>query len=174
MHGIGSHVAENVLHRHWVASFGCSLHTAAYLWLLSKERLEEADKYIEIKHLLWTLNLLKTDDKEHVIASRWKCDEKTFRKWLYVVLNVISDLGVVSQHLFALRCAALYSYSLYSLLLLLLLLLFFFLSKIDWNCRLDVPSHCNVHVTIDGTDFRIKEQYPFSASWYSQKTLFLV
>jgi hypothetical protein len=30
-------------------------------------------------------------------------------------------------------------------------------------------SHCNVFVTVDGTDFRIQEPSPFSPTWYSHK-----
>ena len=31
------------------------------------------------------------------------------------------------------------------------------------------PSHCAVYITVDGTDFKIKEPTPFSPTWYSQK-----
>jgi hypothetical protein len=42
--------------------------------------------------------------------------------------------------------------------------------KIDWSCRKDHSvSHCNVFVTVDGTDFRINKPTPFSPSWYSHK-----
>jgi hypothetical protein len=42
--------------------------------------------------------------------------------------------------------------------------------KIEWECRKDNPrTHCNVFVTVDGTDFRIQEPSPFSPTWYSHK-----
>ena len=45
----------------------------------------------------------------------------------------------------------------------------FYLLQIKWEYRLVVPQRCRVYVTVDGTDFRIKEPSPFSKSWYSHK-----
>ena len=38
-----------------------------------------------------------------------------------------------------------------------------------WENRCAAASHCGVCITVDGTDFRIKEPSPFSPSWYSHK-----
>ena len=48
------------------------------------------------KHLLWVLNLLKTDSTENRLHGHWKADEKTIRKWVTLFIKVISELGVVS------------------------------------------------------------------------------
>ena len=43
------------------------------------------------------------------------------------------------------------------------------LLQINWENQLLGNSHCAVYITVDGTDFRIKEPSPFSPSWYSHK-----
>ena len=47
--------------------------------------------------------------------------------------------------------------------------LMFFSWQINWNDRHDKAGRCLVYVTIDGTDFPIKEPHPFSRQWYSHK-----
>ena len=42
--------------------------------------------------------------------------------------------------------------------------------QIDWQCRKDgTGSPANVFVSIDGTDFRIREPHPFEPGWFSIK-----
>ena len=65
--------------------------------MYSNQQIHSINAYGEKKHLLWTLNLLKTNATEHEMNGRWKADEKTIRKWVYIVLEVIGDLGVVSD-----------------------------------------------------------------------------
>lgn len=93
IHGFEEHIAAKTLYCRFVAHFGVSPCHCAYIWLLT------SDEMFNIKaekiHLLWTLNLLKTDDTEHCMKGRWGCDEKTFRKWLYLVLDAICDLDLV-------------------------------------------------------------------------------
>lgn len=43
-------------------------------------------------HLLWALHFLVTYDSECVIASRFEVDEKTYRKWLWFMLEGITSL----------------------------------------------------------------------------------
>jgi hypothetical protein len=50
----------------------------------------------EKKHLLWSLNLMKTADTEHCMAGRWRADEKTIRKWTFIFIETLSSLQVVS------------------------------------------------------------------------------
>ena len=49
----------------------------------------------------------------------------------------------------------------------------FLLPQIDWDNRFlsgnGLRRRCEVFVTVDGTDFRIKDPSPFSTSWYSHK-----
>ena len=41
--------------------------------------------------------------------------------------------------------------------------------KISWNHRLKRKKYQNLFVTVDGTDYRIQEPFPFSTTWYSHK-----
>lgn len=49
------------------------------------------------KHLLWMCAFLKSYDSENVYATRFKVDEKTFRKWVWIMLEAVSKLEVVSR-----------------------------------------------------------------------------
>jgi len=81
--------------RRYISHFGVTPRHTAYLWLYCKERVLAVNEYCRKVHLLWLLNLLKTGDTEHEMASRWQVDEKTMRKWTTIFIDVISDLGVV-------------------------------------------------------------------------------
>jgi hypothetical protein len=116
-----------------------------------------------ISALPWTKarSTLKTDDREHVLQSRWGVNEKTIRKWVYVVLEALADLDVVS-----ITCCSLFL----TLLLALTAFWYCFTSlQVQWRFRKAVNSTANVYVTVDGTDFRIQEPRPFSKSWFSHK-----
>ena len=44
------------------------------------------------------------------------------------------------------------------------------MGQVNWSYRKDhATTRSRVYVTVDGTDFRIKEPTPFSSSWYSHK-----
>ena len=53
----------------------------------------------EMKHLLWTLDLLWCDSTENILHTRWVADEKTLRKYIYLFLEALSTLGVVRDPL---------------------------------------------------------------------------
>ena len=95
LHGFEPHVAASTIRRRFVAHFGVSPCHCAWLWLLIEDELFAKDCYADHKHLLWTLNLLKTDDTEMALKGRWQADEKTIRKWIYIVLEAVSDLDLV-------------------------------------------------------------------------------
>ena len=94
--GLEIHLSPRTLIHRFVSHFGVSPRLCAFIWYVAETRLIQEDAFIERKHLLWTLNILKTDDAEHVLKGRWSADEKTIRKWMYVCLNVIARLGLVS------------------------------------------------------------------------------
>ena len=48
-----------------------------------------------IKHLLWALYFLKLYNPEKVSAVACGVDEKTYRKWLWEVLEVLGELDLV-------------------------------------------------------------------------------
>jgi hypothetical protein len=68
------------------------------------------------KHLLWSLHFCKTYDTETVIAAKFGIDEKTYRKWLWFVLNGIESLRPhvvsVNGHHLTVDLQATYSHSL--------------------------------------------------------------
>ena len=44
------------------------------------------------KHLLWALIFLKTYSTESSLAVAIGADEKTLRKWIFIIIYAISDL----------------------------------------------------------------------------------
>ena len=94
--GLELHLCTETLLRRYISHFGISPRHTAFVWYFSVERLQQTNNYIEKVHLLWTLNLLKTDETENVLKGHWGADEKRIRKWLYVCLGVLGNLGVVS------------------------------------------------------------------------------
>jgi hypothetical protein len=98
IHGldVGRASSTTTLLRRFAAHFGVTPRHCAYLWCFVEDIVKNKDIFPEKKHLLWCLNLLKTADTEHCIASRWQADEKTIRKWNNVFLEAISSLQVVS------------------------------------------------------------------------------
>ena len=95
IHGFETNIAVKTIRRRFIAHFGISPIHCASLWHHSNQRLATIDPYVKTVHLLWTLNVLKTDDTEHLLKGRWGADEKTIRKWMYIVLDVVGTLGVV-------------------------------------------------------------------------------
>ena len=98
IHGLDHHrISPNTIYRHFIAAFGVTARHAAWLWVFCECKVLELDQKSNKKHLLWTLNLLKTDDTEHALHGQWKADEKTLRKWTNIFLKALSELGVVSD-----------------------------------------------------------------------------
>jgi hypothetical protein len=87
-------------------------------------------------------------------------DEKTFRKWAWLFVVEISFLEpeVVRNYVFVMGCIISQSYGLSNNL-----------SKIVWEKRRngDIGNDCLV--SVDGTDFEIRQKKPFSKAWYSHK-----
>lgn len=81
--------------RRFVAAFGVSPRHCALVWIYIKDKTNSYDCGRQKIHLLWTLNLLKGDDSEHVLHGRWRKDEKTIRKWTKLFLHVLSNVQVV-------------------------------------------------------------------------------
>ena len=81
--------------RRFVAHFGVAPRHCGLVWLFCHEKAREIDHNVELVHLLWTMNLLKSDDSEHTLHGRWRADEKTIRKYVYVFLEALSSLKVV-------------------------------------------------------------------------------
>jgi hypothetical protein len=88
--------STTTLLRRFAAHFGITPRHCAYLWIFVEDRVKERDLFAEKKHLLWSLDLLKTASTEHCLAGRWRADEKTIRKWTRLFLDVLSSMEVVS------------------------------------------------------------------------------
>ena len=98
---------EEILHRssnrrkrvsleRFSATFGCSLCVAAAVW----NRLDKKDLLPEdmlVKHLLWSLSFLKLYNPERAQAPVCGGDEKTFRKWVWIALEALAELHLVSR-----------------------------------------------------------------------------
>ena len=78
--------------RRFVAHFGVDERICARLWeSTTMQRPESAQP----KHLLFSLLLLKIYRSENVLATMCRVDEKTFRKWAWRFVELISDLKYV-------------------------------------------------------------------------------
>lgn len=89
--------SEDTVLRKYRAHFGITPKVTAILWGLIQENLRN---FFQPKHLLWGLFFLKNYWTENTNVSLWKCDEKTYRKWTWHVIYIISDLPIVSLFLF--------------------------------------------------------------------------
>ena len=69
------------------ALFGVSPRHCALIWSFLCHREPSVDGI----HLLWALNVLKTDPTERVLATRWRADEKTIRNG-YILYWMVSLL----------------------------------------------------------------------------------
>lgn len=76
--------------RCYVAFFGLSPLRVAQLWSLIIET--RSAKSFAPKHLLWGLLLLRSYNREEVLAALVGVMEKTFRKWAWMVIEEISKI----------------------------------------------------------------------------------
>ena len=84
-------------HRRFRGVFGVSPDVCASVWTI----LGTAMPYgATPKHLLWSLFFLKCYATEHVNATVAGTDEKTFRKWAWTFVGLISNLRIVSSLFF--------------------------------------------------------------------------
>ena len=98
---------EEILHRisnrrtrysrdRFAAAFGCSPKVVASLWnRLEKKNLLPDDALC--KHLLWALFFLKLYIVEKAAAPLCGAAEKTFSKWIWIILDALAELDIVSQ-----------------------------------------------------------------------------
>jgi hypothetical protein len=87
--------------RRYKALFGVSAATCSRLWALVKPSLPSS---AGPRHLLWTLYFLKQYGHEEVNVAFCQCDEKTFRKWSWMVVQVLADLELVSESVSVFAC----------------------------------------------------------------------
>jgi len=92
IHGFKLNLSPKTVLQRFISHFGVTPRLCAILWIYCKDRMGDVGQK---KHLLWVLNLLKTDSTEHALHGRWKADEKTIRKWVTLFIQAISELDVV-------------------------------------------------------------------------------
>jgi hypothetical protein len=83
--------SEKLARDRFASSYGTEPLIAAILWEMMMNSNIQYDKPFP-KHLLWALMFLKSYDTEMNIASRLRVDEKTYRKWLWIILPWIATL----------------------------------------------------------------------------------
>jgi len=71
---------------------GVSVGVAAIVWTNIVDRLPQNAR---VCHLIWALYFLKNYSTEITNAAIFNCSEKTFRTWLWPVLEAISGLSTV-------------------------------------------------------------------------------
>jgi hypothetical protein len=92
---IGRSVKSKKLARdRFASSYGTEPLIVAIVWDMMKNSNKNSipDNKPYPKHLLWALMFLKSYDTEMNIASRLRVDEKTYRKWLWIILPWIATL----------------------------------------------------------------------------------
>jgi hypothetical protein len=81
--------------RRFRAAFGVSFGVLLVLWnLLDPEGAESKPAYRR-EHLLWALYFLKTYTTEVISATLFGTSDKTWRKWVTIVVTDISNLQLV-------------------------------------------------------------------------------
>ena len=80
--------------RRFYSLFGLSPTSVADLWKLLPKIPGGKPRY-----LLWGLLFLKLYDTEHVLSSLAGCDEKTFRKWVWIFVRQLAQSRFVSYYL---------------------------------------------------------------------------
>jgi hypothetical protein len=172
---LSTQISEKTKERRFRELFGINAEICAKLWLLCLPLLPESASPV---HLLWALYFLRQYSIEGINASFAKCDEKTFRKWCWIMIGVLASLELVCLHspFVHFKCCTLlvpfglcvgkYVYFIYDVNSSHCLL---DMSQMEWENRYrgDNGSHCLV--SVDGTDFGIYEPSPFSPKWYSHK-----
>jgi len=81
--------------RRFRSTLGCSPSLCSWCWnQLQNDKL--LPRGFQPKHFLWTLMFLKLYCCESVAAVLCGCDEKTFRKWVWIGIKALGNLDLVS------------------------------------------------------------------------------
>lgn len=97
MRNLATTVSEETRVRRFRAFFGTTPIICSMLWSLCVTSFI-AQRVMPV-HLLWALLFLKQYNTEEVNATITGTDEKTFRKWSWLVISILADLdGVVSKN----------------------------------------------------------------------------
>jgi hypothetical protein len=86
-------VGEATRKRRFKKIFGVSASVCAKLWILLAAHLGRDSRPV---HLLWTLFFLKHYSVEEVNSAFAQCNEKTYRKWTWLMVEELAKLELVS------------------------------------------------------------------------------
>lgn len=90
--GHGCRLSKIVGFRRFKAFYGVTPSVCSLIWSLIKS---DTNTEIKPKHLLWGLNFLKQYSVEHLRRTLFKADEKTIRKYTWIVIELLADMNVV-------------------------------------------------------------------------------
>jgi DDE superfamily endonuclease len=145
--------------RKFQALFRLTPAACKVLW----NRLSDENEVIpfQVVHLLYGLHYMATYCTFDNMASRTGKDEKTLRKWTWIVIEFLADQDWVSvrycyNYYFVVRKTETLTSQIFS-------------QQIKWENRLIDDNGSICKVTVDGTDCRIFEPKPFSPKWFSHK-----
>ena len=85
---------EKYNRQEFVAIYGVSVQVCTKIWLAMKsneQNISENDK-LRPYHLLWGLYFLKQYGVSEVMANYFGCADKTFRKWVWIVIDALEEL----------------------------------------------------------------------------------
>ena len=86
-------LSPQVAQDRFIGNFGTMPVIVAVLWRLLKPWVRRQRGYCKPWHLLWTLMFMKTYGTEKHLASFVGADEKTWRKWVWYMLEGIHNLS---------------------------------------------------------------------------------
>lgn len=96
--GIGNAKTKANFNRKFRSCFGASVLVLTIAWnTLEVQKLLPAEGHP--KHLLWMCAFLKTYSSENVYAAWFKVSEKTFRKWVWLFLEAVAKIELVSSNI---------------------------------------------------------------------------
>lgn len=78
--------------RRFKTFYGVSPRICSILWQLIEKIVSET---CEPRHLMWTLSFLKQYHTETANRSNFEADEKTFRKYVWLLTDALAELHVV-------------------------------------------------------------------------------
>ena len=99
-HTAASSSSTTTTNRRFRSAFGINPLICRHVWNL----IANSPKSINVptarpKHLLWALLFLKQYNSTELNAAITGADKKTFRKWTWIFVTLMSDLKVVSRNL---------------------------------------------------------------------------
>jgi hypothetical protein len=86
--------SQKILRKRFVEHFGTDPFVVQLIWMLIYNAIDLKPHQKNPDHLLWAFYFLKGYETEGRCASRCGCDEKTFRKWIWLYIGIVADFDV--------------------------------------------------------------------------------